>query len=140
MKAISPAPGIYHPRGGSNAGVLVHGRNALLVNTGLDKDAGRKIVKFLASEWLSVTAILITHAHADHFGGTALVRRRTGAPVHAPRLTAAIVENPTLESTYLSAAADPIPELRHKFTLAPHQKTDAARTSLGYTKSMGPSP
>ncbi len=119
MKAISLAPGVYHLRGGSNAGVIAHGKDALLVDTGLDRDAGRKIVKFLAGEGLSLAAIVITHAHADHFGGAAFVRRRTGALVHAPRLTAAIVENPILEPTYLFAGADPIPELRHKFTLAP---------------------
>ncbi len=125
MKAISLAPGVYHLRSGANAGVIVRGQKALLVDTGLDKDAGRKIVKFLAGEGLSLAAVIITHAHADHFGGAALVRRRTGAPVHAPRLTAAIVENPVLEPTYLFAGADPIPELLHKFTLAPPCPVDA---------------
>jgi glyoxylase-like metal-dependent hydrolase (beta-lactamase superfamily II) len=67
---------------------------------------------------VKLTAIVITHAHADHFGGAATLRARTGARVYAPPLEAAIVENPLLEPLYLYSGAMPPAELRHKFTLA----------------------
>jgi glyoxylase-like metal-dependent hydrolase (beta-lactamase superfamily II) len=34
-----------------------------------------------ALDWDSLTRVIITHAHVDHYGGLGLVRQRTGAPV-----------------------------------------------------------
>lgn len=108
----------YHLRGGSNAGLILQDGRAVLVDTGLDKDTAKKILRHIDTLKAQLTAVVITHAHADHFGGAATVRARTGVPVYAPRLEAAIVENPLLEPLYLFSGAIPPAELRHKFTLA----------------------
>ncbi|MFZ2360011.1 MAG: MBL fold metallo-hydrolase [Anaerolineae bacterium] len=118
MDLIRLTANAYHLRAGSNAGLLVFGTRALVVDSGLDRDAARRILKHVAALHVELAAIVITHAHADHFGGAGELKRRTGAPVWAPTFEAAVVENPLLEPVYLFAGAQPIAELEGKFILA----------------------
>ena len=118
MELIPLTPTAYQLRGGSNAGVIVQDDRAVLVDTGLDKDTAKKILRHVESLKVKLVAVVITHAHADHFGGAATVRARLGVPVYAPALEAAIVANPILEPLYLYSGAAPIAELRGKFILA----------------------
>ena len=125
MDLIRLTENAYLLRGGSNAGLIVHDGRAVLVDTGLDKDTAKKILRHVDALEVKLAAVVITHAHADHFGGAATVKARTGAPVYAPALEAAIVENPILEPLYLFSGALPPAELKHKFTLADACKVDA---------------
>lgn len=118
MDSIQLTPNAYHLRGGSNAGLLISADRAVLVDTGLDRDTAKKILRHIESLKVRLSAVVITHAHADHCGGAATIRSRTGAPVYAPPFEAAVVENPLLEPLYLFSGAMPPAELRHKFTLA----------------------
>lgn len=118
MQLVSLRPGAYLLRGGANIGLVVENGQAVLIDTGLDRDAGRRILRHLDTLEAQLTAILISHAHADHFGGAAFVRRRTGVPVYAPAFEAAVVANPLLEPAYLFGGAEPPKPLRHKFLLA----------------------
>lgn len=118
MDLIPLTPHAYQLRGGSNAGLIVQDGRALLVDTGLDRDTAKKILRHVESLKVALAAVVITHAHADHFGGAALIRSRTGARVYAPALEAAMVEHPIFEPLYLFSGAMPPAELRHKFTLA----------------------
>jgi glyoxylase-like metal-dependent hydrolase (beta-lactamase superfamily II) len=118
MDLIKLTDSAYQLRGGTNAGLIVQDEHAVLVDTGLDRDAAKKILRAVEGLSLRLSGILITHAHADHFGGASMLRSKTGAPVYAPTLEAAIVANPLLEPLYLFSGAAPPSELRHKFTLA----------------------
>lgn len=118
MDLIRVSDGAYQLRGGSNAGLVVGDGEAVLIDTGLDKDTAKKILRHVDALKAKLSAVVITHAHADHFGGAATVKTRTGATVYAPALEAAVVENPILEPLYLFSGAMPPAELRHKFTLA----------------------
>lgn len=118
MDLIQLTHNAYHLRAGSNAGLLLAGGRALVVDSGLDRDAARRILKHVAALRVEVVAVLITHAHADHFGGAGELKRRTGAPVLAPAFEAAVIENPALEPVYLFAGAQPLKELEGKFILA----------------------
>ncbi|PKO22317.1 MAG: MBL fold metallo-hydrolase [Chloroflexi bacterium HGW-Chloroflexi-1] len=118
MKLIQVADSVYQLRGGSNVGLIVQDGRAVLVDSGLDRDTARKIVRAVEGLNVRLVGVVITHAHADHFGGAATVRARTGAPVYAPALEAAVIANPLLEPLYLFSGAAPPAELRHKFTLA----------------------
>jgi len=118
MELAPLAPSVYALRGGSNAGLIAQDGRAVLVDTGLDKDTAKKILRHVDSLKLKLAAVVITHAHADHFGGAATIRGRLGVPVYAPALEAAIVANPLLEPLYLYSGASPIAELRGKFLLA----------------------
>jgi len=118
MDLIPLTPSAYHLRGGSNAGLIVQDGRGVLVDTGLDKDTARQILRHVERLKITLTGVVITHAHADHFGGAATVRARTGVPVYAPALEAAVVANPLLEPIYLYGGAAPITELLGKFLLA----------------------
>lgn len=118
MDLVRLADNAYQFRGGSNAGLVVQDGAAVIVDTGLDKDTAKKILRHVDALKVRVTAVVITHAHADHFGGAATLRGRLQVPVYAPVLEAAIIENPILEPIYLYSGAMPPPDLRHKFTLA----------------------
>lgn len=72
--------------------VVVDG-GVVLVDTGV-RSGPAAIAKALAETRRTVgeiTAILVTHRHADHVGGLARLRRDSGAPVVAHRLDAAAI-------------------------------------------------
>ncbi len=56
-------------QGGANIGVIAHEGRCLIIDSGMDKDAGRDILNQVKKLGLTPTALLVTHAHADHFGG-----------------------------------------------------------------------
>jgi glyoxylase-like metal-dependent hydrolase (beta-lactamase superfamily II) len=118
MDLIPLTASAYHLRGGANAGLIVQDGRGVLVDTGLDRDTARQILRHIERLQITLAGVVITHAHADHFGGAATVRARTGAPIYAPALEAAVVANPLLEPIYLFGGAAPIAELRGKFLLA----------------------
>ncbi len=118
MQLIQLTSNAYCLSAGTNSGLIVQEKRALLVDTGLDRDSAKKIMKLADGAGIQIVAVAITHAHADHFGGAATLRARLGVPVYASRLEAAIVEHPILEPMYLFSGASPIPDLCHKFTLA----------------------
>ena len=73
-----------------------------------ERDERRKALKTVREELGGeVVAILTTHAHADHFGGNAIVVKRTGAAVYAPAFDEAVLRYPLLQPALLFAGADP---------------------------------
>jgi glyoxylase-like metal-dependent hydrolase (beta-lactamase superfamily II) len=135
MECVELAPNTFHLQSGANIGLVVHDRRALLIDTGLDRDAGRRALRVVEAQGAQLEAILITHAHADHFGGARFLQRRLGVPLYAPGLEAAVMENPIIEPLYLFGGAAPIKELRSKFTLADpctvSQRVEAGALEIG---------
>lgn len=91
--------------------------DAVLIDSGSDKDAGRKIQKILDAQGWRLAAILNTHANADHNGGNALLQQRLKVPAFAPGIDAAITSHPILEPAFLYGGY-PCKALRNKFLLA----------------------
>ena len=114
----------YVLRGGSNIGFIVCDGSAVVIDAGLDKDAARRAAKAAAELDARIKAIIITHAHADHFGGAEALKKRTGAPVYASSFEAVVIENPVLEPLWLFGGALPIRSLTNKFTLGKPCRVD----------------
>ena len=110
--------GTWVIQGGANIGVIAHESRCLIIDSGMDKDAGRDILNAIKKLGLTPSALLVTHAHADHFGGAHYLVRQTGLKVYATRVEASVMAGPILEPLYLFSGAQPPRELQHKFLLA----------------------
>lgn len=88
-----------------------------LVDSGNDKDAGRKVRQILDKNGWKLLAILVTHSNADHIGGCQYLQKQTGCRVFAPGIEAAFTRSPVLEPAFLYGGFPP-KALRHKFLMA----------------------
>jgi glyoxylase-like metal-dependent hydrolase (beta-lactamase superfamily II) len=111
-------------QGGANIGVIAYEGRCLIIDSGMDKDTGRDILKQVKKLGLTPTALLVTHAHADHFGGAHYLVGQTGLKVYATRVEASVMASPMLEPLYLFSGAQPPRELQHKFLLAKPSPAD----------------
>lgn len=109
--------GTYALLGGSNIGVIVREGRAVMVDAGLDRSVSKKALRQIEALGARLEAIVLTHGHADHFGGAGWLAER-GVPVYAPPLEGVFAAQPLLEPLFLYGGAAPIAELRGKFTLA----------------------
>ncbi len=88
-----------------------------LIDSGNDKDAGRKIRKILSENGWSLKGIINTHSNADHIGGNKYLQQQTGCKIFADGIEAAFTKYPLLEPSFLYGGY-PCKDLRHKFLLA----------------------
>lgn len=108
----------YYVQSPAKAGLVVTADGAaVLIDSGSDKDAGKKIKRQLDADGRRLKAIYNTHSHADHIGGNRYLQEQTGCAVYAPGIERAFTEAPVLEPTLLYGG-DPPAELRHKFLMA----------------------
>lgn len=112
-------------RGPTNIGLVeTGGGEVLLIDSGNDGDAGRKLLRACEAAGFKVSGIANTHSNADHCGGNAFIQARTGCRIIATAAEAAFMEMPLLEPSYLWGGY-PLPALRHKFLMAePSRVTD----------------
>ena len=102
--------------------VRLSGRDVCLIDSGNDKDAGRKVRQLLDKNGWNLTAIYNTHSNADHIGGNRYLQAQTGCRIYAPGIDCAFTRHPVLEPSFLYGGF-PCKDLCHKFLLA--QESDA---------------
>ena len=88
-----------------------------LIDSGSDKDAGRKVRQHLDKNNWKLKAIYLTHSNADHIGGCKYLQAQTGCRIFAPGIECAFTKYPVLEPSFLYGGY-PTKELRHKFLMA----------------------
>ncbi|MHB1392716.1 MAG: MBL fold metallo-hydrolase [Clostridia bacterium] len=116
----------YYLDGAAKIGIIKNADNpfrSIVVDTGLDEDAGRRLMKIMQENGMGVGAIINTHSHADHCGGNDIIKSRTGCDIYAPPFDKGIIEYPELEPFYLYSAY-PLKELDTKFLKAKGTKVD----------------
>ena len=88
-----------------------------LIDSGSDKDAGRKVRQLLDAGGWKLQAIYNTHSNADHIGGNRYLQSQTGCKIYAPGMEQAFTRYPVLEPSFLYGGY-PCRDLRHKFLMA----------------------
>lgn len=102
--------------------VRVNDTDVCLIDSGNDKDAGRKVRQLLDANGWKLKAIYNTHSNADHIGGNKYLQGQTGCKIYAPGIDCDFTRHPILEPSFLYGGY-PCKDLRHKFLLA--QESDA---------------
>ena len=93
-----------------------------LIDSGNDKDAGRKVRQLLDANSWHLTAIYNTHSNADHIGDNRYLQGQTKCRIYAQGIECDITRHPVLEPAFLYGGFPP-KDLRHKFLMA--QESDA---------------
>lgn len=107
----------YYIDSPANVGLYVYGKKVCMIDSGSDKDAAKKALKHIEEQGLTLDMVICTHSHADHAGGCALLKQRTGCGIYAAGAGAAIVKYPYLEPTFLFGGF-PMKELHSKFVMS----------------------
>ena len=113
---------------------LLDRENVCLIDSGNDKDAGKKVKRILDQNGWHLTAILNTHSNADHIGGNRYLQSQTGCKIYSGGIEAAFTRFPVLEPAFLYGGY-PFKDLRHKFLMA--QESDVTDFSEdGFPKDL----
>jgi len=103
--------------------VKLNADEVCLIDSGNNKDTGKKVRKILDTNGWKLKMILNTHSHADHIGGNKYLQEQTGCKIYAPGIECDFTNHPILEPAFLFGAYPP-KELRHKFLLAQESQAE----------------
>lgn len=118
MELIKVGEKTYYIKNPTNIGIYkINDTEVFLIDSGNDKDAGKKILRIIDEQGWSVKGIISTHSNADHIGGNNLIQSRTNCPIYACGIEKAFTEHPILEPSYLYGGY-PFKDLRNKLLLA----------------------
>ena len=123
FELVQIAPHSYYLQSPAKIGLYVPDpHRAVLIDSGNDKDAGRKVRQVLDREGWTLEAIVNTHSNADHIGGNQYLQAQTGCKIFSGGIEGCFTRHPLLEPSFLYGGY-PCAELRHKFLMA--QASDA---------------
>ncbi len=124
MELIHVKGNTYYIKNATNIGVYKVDENQVyLIDSGNDKDSGRKICKLMEEHGFFIVGVISTHSNADHVGGNRIIQQRTGAKIFASSLETCFIEHPILESTFLYGGY-PFQDLKNKFLCAKESVVD----------------
>jgi len=103
--------------------VKLNDSEVCLIDSGSDKDAGRKVRQILDKNSWKLRSIYITHSNADHIGGCKYLQGQTGCNIYAPGIECCFTNHPLLEPSFLYGGY-PMKELRHKFLMAQESRAE----------------
>ena len=103
--------------------VRLNETDVCLIDSGSDKDAGRRTRQLLDANGWHLTAIYNTHSNADHIGGNSYLQKQTGCKIYAPGIECSFTRHPVLEPSFLYGGFPP-KALRHKFLLAQESEAE----------------
>ena len=118
MELVKVGEKTYYIKNATNIGIYkIDDNNVYLIDTGKDKDAGKKILKIIDEQGWNVKGIINTHSNADHIGGNKVIQDRTNCTILANNIEKSFTEFPILESSFLYGGY-PFKDIRNKFLLA----------------------
>ena len=130
MELVKVGEKTYYIKNPTNIGIYkIDDENVYLIDTGNDKDAGKKILKIINEQGWKVKGIITTHSNADHIGGNKVIQDRTTCTILANNIEKSITQNPILEPAFLYGGY-PFKKLRNKFLLAKPSKVVEIENNL----------
>lgn len=121
---IQAAGSSYYIQSPAKIGLVrLNEEEVCLIDSGNDKEAGRRVRKILDEQGWRLRAIFNTHSNADHIGGNRYLQGQTGCRIYAPGLECAFTRHPILEPAFLYGGF-PAKPLRHKFLLAQESEAE----------------
>ena len=92
----------YYIQSPAKIGVVkLNDTEVCLIDSGNDKDAGKKVLKILNANGWALKVIYNTHSNADHIGGNHYLQAQTGCKIYAPGIERDFTRHPVLEPSYL---------------------------------------
>ena len=120
----------YYLKNPTNIGIYkTDDNNVYIIDSGNDKDAGRKILKIVEEQGWNIKGIITTHSNADHIGGNKIIQDRTNCPIYALGIEKCFSEYPILETSFLYGGF-PFKDLRNKFLLAKESEVTNINNNL----------
>lgn len=130
MELIKVGEKTYYIKNPTNIGVYkINENEVFLIDSGNDKDAGKKILKIIDEQGWTVKGIITTHSNADHIGGNKIIQDRTGCKIYATSIEKSFTENPILETSFLYGGY-PFKDLRNKFLCAKESNVELIDNNL----------
>ncbi len=119
MELIKVGEKTYYIKNNTNIGIYkIDNESVYIIDTGNDKDAGKKILKLIEENGFNIKGIINTHSHADHIGGNKVIMDRTNCKVLSNEVENTFINYPILEPSLLYGAC-PFKDLKNKFLCAP---------------------
>ena len=121
---IQVSENCYYVQSSAKIGLVrLNDADVCLIDSGNDKDAGRKVRQILDANAWKLKAIYNTHSNADHIGGNKYLQAQTGCKIYALGIERDFTCHPILEPSFLYGG-NPPKELRRKFLLAQESEAE----------------
>lgn len=118
MELIKVTDKTYYISNRTNIGVYkVNKADVYIIDSGNDKEAGKKIFKMIEREGWNLKGIISTHSNADHVGGNEYLKNKTKCAVLSNGIEIPFMKYPILEPAFLYGGY-PLNELKNKFLMA----------------------
>lgn len=118
MEIVQVGKNTYYIENNTNIGIYrVDDKDVYLIDTGIDKDLGKKILKLIDEKNWVVKGIISTHSNADHIGGNKVIEERTNCVIIGHGIEKHFMNSPILEPSFLYGGY-PFKGLRNKFLMA----------------------
>jgi len=100
--------------GPTNIGIIEVENGVYFIDSGNDKESGRKINKIITDKKWELLGIINTHSNADHIGGNDYLQRMYNCKIFSSQTEKAFIESPKIEASFLWGGF-PVKELNNKF-------------------------
>ncbi|MBR2715753.1 MAG: MBL fold metallo-hydrolase [Ruminococcus sp.] len=108
----------YYIESPSKVGIYKQNENDVyLIDSGSDKNSAKKTLKICNENGFNIKGIINTHAHADHIGGNAYIKQKTGCDIFCSSIDRPFLEFPIINPLHIYGGYIP-KEMEHKFFLA----------------------
>lgn len=122
MELVKVGDKTYYIKNATNIGIYkINENDVYIIDSGNDKEAGKKILKIIDSLGWRIKGIINTHSNADHIGGNKVIQDRTNCDIFAYNIEKVFSEFPILEASFLYGGF-PFKDLKNKFLLASPSK------------------